>query len=62
VGWQVAWELQKNPTTWKIPIVFLTAMVRLEDRVRGFDLGAIDYIALQPGRAGRTPPRAARTA
>jgi two-component system, OmpR family, phosphate regulon response regulator PhoB len=45
VGWQVAWELKKNPATWQIPIVFLTAMVRLKDRVRGFDLGAVDYIA-----------------
>jgi DNA-binding response OmpR family regulator len=45
VGWQVAWELQKDPKTWKIPIVFCTAMVRLKDRVRGFDLGAVDYIA-----------------
>jgi CheY-like chemotaxis protein len=45
VGWQVAWELRKDPKMWKIPIVFFTAMVRLTDRVRGFDLGAVDYIA-----------------
>jgi DNA-binding response OmpR family regulator len=43
-GWQVAEELRKDPETWKIPIVFLTARSALKDRARGFDLGAVDYI------------------
>ncbi len=56
VGLQLAWELQKSPKTWKIPIVFLTAMVRFNDRVRGFDLGAVDYIA-QPFDPTELAPR-----
>jgi CheY-like chemotaxis protein len=44
-GWQVAEELRKDPETWKIPVVFLTARAALRDRVRGFHLGAVDYIA-----------------
>jgi DNA-binding response OmpR family regulator len=43
-GWQVAEELRKDPETWKIPVVFLTARDALRDRVRGFDLGAVDYV------------------
>jgi DNA-binding response OmpR family regulator len=43
-GWQVAEELLKDQETQEIPIVFLTGRSRLEDRARGFDLGAVDYI------------------
>ena len=43
-GWQAAEELAKDPETREIPIVFLTARGELRDRVRGFDLGAVDYI------------------
>jgi CheY-like chemotaxis protein len=43
-GWQVAEELAKDQETREIPIVFLTARDALKDRVRGFDLGALDYI------------------
>jgi DNA-binding response OmpR family regulator len=43
-GWQVAEELRKDQETHEIPIVFLTARAELKDRVRGFDLGAVDYI------------------
>jgi DNA-binding response OmpR family regulator len=44
-GWQVAEELHKDPETRMIPVVFLTARFELRDRVRGFYLGAVDYIA-----------------
>jgi DNA-binding response OmpR family regulator len=43
-GWQVAKELRKDEETREIPIVFLTARARLEERLRGFELGAVDYI------------------
>jgi DNA-binding response OmpR family regulator len=43
-GWQVAKELRKGEETREIPIVFLTARARLEERLRGFELGAVDYI------------------
>ena len=43
-GWQAAEELRKDQQTREIPIVFLTARAALNDRARGFDLGAVDYI------------------
>jgi DNA-binding response OmpR family regulator len=43
-GWEVAEELLKDQQTREIPIVFLTARSALNDRTRGFDLGAVDYI------------------
>jgi DNA-binding response OmpR family regulator len=43
-GWQAAEELAKDQETREIPIVFLTARSALQDRARGFDLGAVDYI------------------
>jgi DNA-binding response OmpR family regulator len=55
-GWQVAEELRKELETWKIPVVFLTARVALRDRVRGFYLGAVDYIA-EPFNPTELAPR-----
>jgi len=43
-GWEVAEQLRDDPRTSEIPIVFLTARSRLQDRTRGIDLGAVDYI------------------
>jgi DNA-binding response OmpR family regulator len=43
-GWKVAEELLEDPGTGGIPIVFLTARADLRDRVRGMDVGGIDYI------------------
>jgi DNA-binding response OmpR family regulator len=43
-GWRVAEELLEDPFTRNIPVVFLTARADLRDRVRGMDLGGIDYI------------------
>jgi DNA-binding response OmpR family regulator len=43
-GWQVAEELRKDPETRQIPVVFLTAQAALRDRIRGFSLGAVDYV------------------
>lgn len=40
-GWQVLEVLRKEKNT---PVVFLTARDRVEDRVRGLELGADDYI------------------
>jgi DNA-binding response OmpR family regulator len=40
----VAEELVKDEETREIPIVFLTGRSALKDRMRGFDLGAVDYI------------------
>ena len=43
-GFEVAAALKANPTTQDIPIIFLTARVRVEDKVRGLELGADDYL------------------
>jgi DNA-binding response OmpR family regulator len=43
-GWQVAEHLQKNRGTRSIPIVFLTARSTPSDRLRGMELGAVDYL------------------
>ena len=40
-GWQVLTSLRK---TKDIPVLFLTARDRVEDRVKGFELGADDYL------------------
>ncbi|MEK6717072.1 MAG: response regulator [candidate division NC10 bacterium] len=43
-GFEVAAALKANPTTQDIPIIFLTARVRVEDKIRGLELGADDYL------------------
>ncbi|MCK4764951.1 MAG: response regulator [Candidatus Aminicenantes bacterium] len=43
-GFEVCKRLKGNPGTENIPIIFLTAKVELEDKVKGFELGAVDYI------------------
>src|ERR1700757_74690 len=40
-GWQVIQELRKTRET---PVLFLTARDDIEDRVRGLELGADDYL------------------
>ncbi len=43
-GWRVAEELLEDERTSAIPIVFLTARAELRDRVRGIDLGGVEYL------------------
>ncbi|MCP5052418.1 MAG: response regulator [bacterium] len=43
-GFEVCRELKKDAPKSDIPIIFLTAKVDVEDKVRGFKLGAVDYI------------------
>ncbi|MDR1915332.1 MAG: response regulator [Synergistaceae bacterium] len=43
-GYDVCNELKSNPETSDIPVIFLTAMTDINDKARGFDLGAVDYI------------------
>lgn len=40
-GWQVVQELRKTQDT---PVLFLTARDHLDDRIKGFELGADDYL------------------
>jgi DNA-binding response OmpR family regulator len=43
-GWTVAERLLEDEQTRDIPVVFLTARADVRDRVRGIDLGGLDYI------------------
>lgn len=43
-GYEVCETLKKNPQTQSIPIIFITAMNEVLDKVKGFHLGAVDYI------------------
>jgi diguanylate cyclase (GGDEF)-like protein len=44
-GFEVCRRLKANPLTGDIPVIFLTADSMLNDSVKGFNCGAIDYIA-----------------
>jgi diguanylate cyclase (GGDEF)-like protein len=44
-GFEVCRRLKANPLTGDIPVIFLTADSMLNDSVKGFSCGAIDYIA-----------------
>ena len=43
-GFVVCAELKADAATMEVPIIFLTAYTSLEDKIRGLDLGATDYI------------------
>jgi response regulator RpfG family c-di-GMP phosphodiesterase len=43
-GYETIKLLKENPETRDIPVVFLTAKTEVEEELKGFDLGAIDYI------------------
>lgn len=43
-GYEACARLKKNPKTRDIPIIFLTAKIELDDIVKGFETGAVDYI------------------
>lgn len=44
-GFEFCALLKKNPNTRDIPIIFISALNQTEDKIRGFKLGAVDYIA-----------------
>lgn len=43
-GVEVCRRLRQDPQTVHVPIIFLTAMGRLNDKLQGFDAGADDYL------------------
>ena len=43
-GYEVCRRLKEDPATRGIPVVFLTALTEVEDKAKGFDAGAADYI------------------
>ncbi|MCL1877320.1 MAG: diguanylate cyclase [Defluviitaleaceae bacterium] len=44
-GFEVMENLQKDSRTKDIPIIFVTGLSQSDDEVRGFSLGAVDYIS-----------------
>ncbi|KRD46658.1 two-component system sensor histidine kinase/response regulator [Acidovorax sp. Root275] len=43
-GFEVARMMREHPTSQSIPIIFVTAMASADARIRGLDLGAVDFI------------------
>jgi signal transduction histidine kinase len=43
-GFEICRQLKQNVQTSDIPIIFLTARIESEDIIKGFELGAVDYV------------------
>ncbi len=49
-GFECCQRLKANPKTQDIPVIFMTALTEVSDKVKGFEIGAVDYITkpIQP--------------
>jgi len=43
-GYEVCRHLKSDSQTAEIPVIFLTAKSEIDDELKGFELGAVDYI------------------
>lgn len=43
-GYEACGHLKSDPKTMYIPVIFLTAKSEIEDELKGFELGAVDFI------------------
>ncbi len=43
-GFETCRRLKKNPSSREIPVIFMTALADTLDKVKGFKIGAVDYI------------------
>ncbi|MGM0767666.1 MAG: response regulator [Pseudomonadota bacterium] len=43
-GFEVCEWLKRQPATRRIPVIFITVLNKVEDELRGLNLGAVDYI------------------
>jgi signal transduction histidine kinase len=43
-GFVVCQQLKNDPVTRDIPVIFMTGLTKVEDKVRGFEVGAVDYV------------------
>lgn len=43
-GYEVCERLKSNPATAHIPVIFVSALMRADDKIKGFEMGAVDYI------------------
>jgi len=44
-GFEVCRRLKSNDATKEIPVIFITALDELDDKIRGLELGAVDFIS-----------------
>lgn len=44
-GYETIKRLKADETTRDIPVIFLSALNQIEDKVRGFECGAVDYVS-----------------
>ena len=59
-GWTLVRNLRARPETSMLPVIFLTALSSDDDRIRGFKLGADDYVT-KPFRFEELDLRVAKT-
>jgi signal transduction histidine kinase len=43
-GFETCQRLKANPQTCEIPVIFMTSLARIEDKVAGFRAGAVDFV------------------
>ena len=43
-GFEICRRLKANPSSQDIPVIFMTSLSETDDKVRGFNVGAVDYI------------------
>lgn len=43
-GFEVCQKIKDNPETRDIPVIFFSAQAETDDKLRGFSLGAVDYV------------------
>lgn len=43
-GFETCRQLKANPSIQHIPVIFMTALTDIKNTVKGFDVGAVDYI------------------
>jgi DNA-binding response OmpR family regulator len=43
-GYETCLKMKENPALKDLPIIFITASTDIESIVKGFDIGAVDYI------------------
>ncbi len=48
-GYEVCRRLTSHPQTSSVPVIFMSALLTEDDRVRGFDVGAVDFVSKPVG-------------
>ena len=43
-GYEVCRRLKADETTGEIPVIFITAKTEVEDEIKGFEIGCVDYV------------------